>query len=43
MKNNLDHFGINVIIPIKWVLKFDPPIIGLVYKLHIKDKKKHLY
>ncbi|CAD8170569.1 unnamed protein product [Paramecium octaurelia] len=40
--NQVEPFGIRVI-PIKWVLKFEPPIIGLVYKQHQKEKKKHLY
>lgn len=39
---NYDPFGVKII-PLKWVLKFDPPVIGLVYKRHPKDKKRHLY
>jgi len=31
------------IIPLKFVLKFVPPVIGLMYKSNIKDKKKHIY
>jgi hypothetical protein len=25
------------------VLKFDPPVIGLLYKRNLKETKKHLY
>lgn len=31
------------IYPMGWVLKFDPPIIGLLYRRSLKEKKKHLY
>lgn len=31
------------IIPLKFVLKFVPPVIGLMYKRNLKEKKKHIY
>lgn len=31
------------IIPLKLVVKFEPPVIGLMYKRNENDKKKHIY
>lgn len=31
------------LVALKWVVKYDPPQIGLVYKLNEKDKKRRLY
>ena len=31
------------IIPIGFVVKFKPAVLGLVYKRHDKERKKHLY
>ena len=31
------------IFPLGWVLKYDPPVIGLLYRRNPKEKKKHLY
>ncbi|EAR95455.1 hypothetical protein TTHERM_00077590 (macronuclear) [Tetrahymena thermophila SB210] len=31
------------LVPLKWVVKYNPAQIGLVYKLNEKDKKKRLY
>jgi len=38
-----DFFPTSKIIPLKYVLKFNPAIIGVIYKLHEKDPKKRLY
>ena len=29
--------------PISFLIKYDPPLIGMLYKRHPKDKKKHVY
>lgn len=42
IKRDLNNFAPRVH-PIKWVLRYDPAMIGLVYKHHAKEKKKHLY
>lgn len=31
------------IIPLKLVVKFEPPIIGILYIRNEKEKKKHIY
>ena len=31
------------IIPLKFVVKFEPPIIGILYKRNEKEKKQHIY
>ena len=32
-----------VIIPIKFVVKYEPALIGLYYKRHKNEKKSHIY
>ncbi len=34
---------LNNVVPQKLLLKFDPPLIGVVYKRNAKDKKKYVY
>ena len=46
MSNQLDNQGFfpNMkIIPLKFVLKYNPAVIGIIYKLHEKDSKQRLY
>jgi hypothetical protein len=31
------------IIPLKFLIKYDPPLIGMLYKRHTREKKKHIY
>ena len=31
------------IIPLKFVLKYNPAVIGIIYKLHENDSKQRLY
>jgi len=31
------------VIPLNYVLKYEPPLIGMVYRVHQNDKKKRIY
>lgn len=41
--NQQQAFSNSKIIPLTYVLKYEPPLIGMVYKLHENDKKKRIY
>jgi hypothetical protein len=36
-------FDSTPIIPVSFLVKFDPPLIAMLYKRGPKDKKKHVY
>jgi hypothetical protein len=42
-QGNQQIFGNSKIVPLTYVLKYDPPLIGMVYKTHENDKKKRIY
>lgn len=41
--NNYTEFEYEKITPLKFVIKYNPPLIGLFYKRHVNDKKKYIY
>lgn len=36
-------FSYKKMVPLKLVVKYEPPLIGLLYKRNEKEKKKHIY
>jgi len=39
----ITQFSNTRIFPLTYVLKYDPPMIGMVYKSHEKDTKRRIY